>query len=148
MAVSEAVLFAWIYGVDKGWNEMMRGADLKVPRAFYWIMKYITPTLLIVILLASIFEPKAGWDGHLSAITSGQTAPEWEWSGNSMIGKLLHRDLPLKENATPVEVAFNQNLKIVRTVDRLAMVGAFAGLSWLVYIAWKRRKLEGRVAVP
>ncbi len=142
MAVSEAILFAWVFGVDKGWTEMMRGADLKVPRFFYAVMKYVTPTLLIVILLASMFEPKAGWDGYVSAITSGQTAPEWEWSGNSMVGKLLHRDLPLKENATAAEISFNQNLRIVRTVDRLVMVAAFAGFAWLVSIAWKRRLSE------
>ena len=54
MAVGEAVLFSWIFGVERGWTEMMRGADLKVPRIFYWIMKYVTPTFLIVILLTSI----------------------------------------------------------------------------------------------
>ena len=146
MAVSEAVLFAWIYGVDKGWAEMMRGADLQVPRFFYWIMKYVTPTLLIIILLAAMFEPKAGWDGYVSAVTSGKPAPAWEWSGNSMIGKILHRDLPLKEGASSEEIAFNKNLKIVRTVDRLAMVASFAGFAWLVSVAWKRRSSEERIA--
>ena len=148
MAVCEAVLFAWIFGVEKGWAEMMHGADLKVPRFFYWIMKYVTPTLLIVILLASMFEPKAGWDGYVSAITTGQKAPDWEWSANSMIGKLLHRDLPLKADATEVEIAFNKDLKFVRTVDRLAMVAAFGGFAWLVSVAWKRRALEGKIAAP
>jgi len=146
MAVSEAVLFACIYGVDKGWAEMMRGADLQVPRFFYWIMKYVTPTLLIIILLAAMFEPKAGWDGYVSALTSGKPAPAWEWSGNSMIGKILHRDLPLKEGASSEEIAFNKNLKIVRTVDRLAMVASFAGFAWLVSVAWKRRSSEERIA--
>ena len=148
MAVCEAVLFSWIYGVDQGWKEMMRGADLKVPRFFYWIMKYVTPTLLIVILLASIFEPKAGWDGYVSSITTGKPAPAWEWSESSMIGKVLHRDLQLKPDAKPEEIAFNQNLRIVRTVDRLTMVAAFAGFAWLVSIAWKRRQLEGKVLTP
>ena len=65
-----------------------------------------------------------------------------------MVGKLLHRDLPLKENATAAEIAFNQNLRIVRTVDRLVMVAAFAGFAWLVSIAWKRRLSEGGTATP
>lgn len=39
----EAVVFAWIFGMDKGWKEMHHGADLRVPRVFYYIMKYVTP---------------------------------------------------------------------------------------------------------
>jgi hypothetical protein len=65
-----------------------------------------------------------------------------------MIGKVLHRDLQLKPDAKPEEIAFNQNLRIVRTVDRLTMVAAFAGFAWLVSIAWKRRQLEGKVLTP
>ena len=145
MAIGEAVLFAWVFGADKGWAEMMRGADLKVPRFFYWVMKYVTPTLLIVILLASMFEPKAGWDGYIAAAASGKPLPAWHWSSNSMVGKLLYLDLPLKEGASPDEVAFNKNLKIVRTVDRLAMVAAFAGFAWLISVAWKRRTTEGSI---
>ena len=148
MAVGEAVLFAWIFGVDKGWAEMMRGADLRVPRFFYWIIKYVTPTLLIVILLASMFEPKSGWDGYLAAATSKTGAPAWEWSSSSMVGKLLHRDLPLKADATLEEVRFNQNLKLVRTIDRVVMIGAFVGFAWLVSMAWKRRAAEGKLIVP
>ena len=146
MAVGEAVLFAWVFGVDKGWVEMMRGADLKVPRFFYWIMKYVTPTLLIVILLASTFEPSVGWDKYLGSVASA-SPQKFEWSSGSMVGKLLHRDLPVKPDATPEERAFNENLKIARTADRLTMLAAFAGFGWLVWIAWKRRQLEGRTAV-
>ena len=39
----ETFVFAWIYGMDKGWEEMHLGAELQVPRIFYYIMKYITP---------------------------------------------------------------------------------------------------------
>ena len=148
MAVGEAVLFAWIYGVDRGWNEMMRGADLKVPRIFYWIMKYVTPTFLIVILVTSIFKPQAGWEKYVASVTSGNAAPTWEWADDGMIGKLLHKDLPLKEGATPKEVAFNQTLKLVRTVDRGVMLAAFAGFAILVSIAWRKREAEGRNISP
>ncbi len=43
----ETVLFTWIYGMDKGWKEMHLGADLQVPRIFYYIMKYITPVFTV-----------------------------------------------------------------------------------------------------
>lgn len=146
MAVGEAVLFAWIYGVDRGWAEMMRGADLKVPRIFYWIMKYVTPTFLILILFTSIFKPKAGWDTYISAATTGKPAPVWEWAPDGMVGKLLHRDLVLKPNATPEEATFNHNLKLVRTADRAVMVLAFLGFAGMVGVAWRNRKAEERIS--
>lgn len=147
MAVGEAVLFAWIYGIDKGWAEMMRGADLKVPRVFYYIMKYVTPTFLIVILLTSIFKPQAGWDKHISAAVTGQAMPEWKWAGDGMIGMLLHNDLTLKPDASPEEVAFHHNLKLVRTADRAMMVATFLGFMALVWVAWRKRPAESEVIV-
>lgn len=46
----EAIIFGWIYGIDRAWKEMHNGADIRVPVFFKFIIKYITPTLLIVIL--------------------------------------------------------------------------------------------------
>lgn len=43
----ETVVFAWIFGMDKGWEEMHLGAELKVPRVFFYIMKYITPVFSV-----------------------------------------------------------------------------------------------------
>ncbi|HEY0984503.1 sodium-dependent transporter [Schlesneria sp.] len=143
MAVGEAVLFSWVFGVEKGWAEMMRGADLKVPRFFFWVMKYVTPTLLIVILLASTFKPSCGWDKYVQSL--GTSSPEkFEWASDSMVGKLLHRDVELKPDATPEELTFDKNLKIARTADRLMMLASFAGFGALVWIAWKRRSAEER----
>lgn len=42
-AAVEAVIFAWIFGMNKGWEEMHHGAELRVPRVFYYVMKYVTP---------------------------------------------------------------------------------------------------------
>lgn len=142
MAVGESILFSWVFGTEKGWAEMMRGADLKVPRFFYYIMRYVTPTLLIVILLASMFEPKAGWDGYWTAITSGKSLPAWEWASGSMVGKILHYDLPLAPDASTKQIAFNGNLRTLRTIDRVMMVASFVGLCLLVAIAWKRRSAK------
>lgn len=148
MAVGESILFSWVFGADKGWAEMMRGADLKVPRFFYYIMKYVTPTLLIVILFASMLEPKAGWDGYLSAIRSRKPLPAWEWSSGSMIGKILHYDLPLRAEATPTEIAYNGHLRTLRTIDRVLMIGSFVGLCVLVRIAWRRHPRTDREVHP
>lgn len=50
VALIEVIIFGWIYGMDKSWDELNRGADLKVPRIFYFIIKYVTPIYLVIIL--------------------------------------------------------------------------------------------------
>ncbi|MBF0104484.1 MAG: sodium-dependent transporter [Deltaproteobacteria bacterium] len=49
-AVIEVVVFSWIFGIDKGFAEMHKGADIKVPGVFKFVIKYITPLYLLVIL--------------------------------------------------------------------------------------------------
>lgn len=50
-ALIESVIFMWIFGADKAWLEMNTGGDIKIPRVFYFIMKYVTPTLLLVVMI-------------------------------------------------------------------------------------------------
>ncbi len=51
LAVLEIVIFSWIYGVDRGWAEMHRGAELKVPRVFRFVLRWVTPIYLVVLLV-------------------------------------------------------------------------------------------------
>ena len=51
-ATVETILFTWVFGMDKAWDEMHHGADLPVPKIYRFIMKYITPLFLIIILVA------------------------------------------------------------------------------------------------
>jgi len=50
-ALLATIMFAWIFGLKKGFRELDTGADLKVPRFFGFIMKYITPSALLAILI-------------------------------------------------------------------------------------------------
>jgi neurotransmitter:Na+ symporter, NSS family len=50
-ALVETVLFMWVFGADKAWAEMNAGGDFKIPRVFYYIMKYITPALLFIVMI-------------------------------------------------------------------------------------------------
>ncbi len=49
-AAIEIVLFSWVFGLKKGWHEMHKGADLQVPQFFRFVIKYITPVYLLVML--------------------------------------------------------------------------------------------------
>lgn len=55
-AFAETVLFIWIFGADKAWEEMNRGGDIKIPFIFYYIMKFVTPLVLFVIMVWWLYE--------------------------------------------------------------------------------------------
>ncbi len=46
----ETILFGWIFGIDKAWEEIHHGADLRIPKIYKFIIKYVTPTFLLFIL--------------------------------------------------------------------------------------------------
>ncbi len=50
LALFEIIIFFWIFGADKAWEEINRGSHIKIPRVFFYLMKYVTPLFLLVIL--------------------------------------------------------------------------------------------------
>lgn len=46
----EAILFAWVLGLEKAWDEIHQGADLAIPRVYKFIIRYVTPLFLLAIL--------------------------------------------------------------------------------------------------
>ncbi len=83
-ALLESILFAWVFGIDKGWDEITQGADIKLPKLFKPIIKYVTPTLLLAIFIGSAFNP-AGNDWK-KAITE-----KWEFDKNSIVGRIQNK---------------------------------------------------------
>jgi ABC-type amino acid transport system permease subunit len=164
LAAIETILFAWVFGMDRGWAEMHKGAELKIPVAFYYVMKFVTPILLLLILFSYVFEPAAGWDTYIRHAAKGQwsTAPAWEWSGDGMIGQVLFKGLHDKEAKLQAEltglpadatkasrdkletgVRLVRETRLVCLIDRLVMIASFIFFGVLVAIAWKRRSASG-----
>lgn len=50
-ALIETILFMWVFGADKAWAEMNEGGDIAISKVFYYIMKYITPVILLLIVI-------------------------------------------------------------------------------------------------
>jgi hypothetical protein len=50
------VLFAWVFGMEKAWDEIHHGADLTLPRIYKWIIKYVTPLFFFFILGAWFWQ--------------------------------------------------------------------------------------------
>jgi SNF family Na+-dependent transporter len=51
-ALVEILLFCWVLGMDKAWAEINEGADIRIPRVFYYILKYLAPLYLIALFVA------------------------------------------------------------------------------------------------
>jgi SNF family Na+-dependent transporter len=49
-ATIEVILFAWVFGMERAWDEIHKGADMRVPKIYRFIIKYITPLFLFFIL--------------------------------------------------------------------------------------------------
>ena len=55
-ALIETVLFMWVFGADKAWKEMNQGGDIQIPMFFYYVMKYVTPIILTILMAWWFFQ--------------------------------------------------------------------------------------------
>jgi hypothetical protein len=47
LSTFQVILFGWVLGVDRGFEELERGAEIRVPRVFRYIIKYVSPLYLL-----------------------------------------------------------------------------------------------------
>lgn len=58
-AVIEVVLFMWVFKPENAWRSIHQGADIRIPAIFRFVMTWVTPAYLFVIL---------GWWGIADAL--------------------------------------------------------------------------------
>ncbi len=135
-ATAEIILFAWIFGVDKGWKEINRGADIKVPHFYKFVIKWITPIFILTIFISALIKPLNGeaadWQ---TAIHQLFTQGTWPWANDSIIGQIIHVNEKVIWFIDGVPT-----LMFFKDMSRLLLVLTFAGLSYLVHLASKKRK--------
>ena len=76
LALVESVLFMWVFGPDNAWEELHHGALIRLPVVFKYVMTYVTPVFLIVMML---------W---------------WTVSADGALPRLLMHTFPESEHAT------------------------------------------------
>jgi len=84
----EVVLLMWVFGADRAWKEIHHGADIAIPRVFKWLMTFVTPLVLIVMLL---------WWGttqmwailNLEASPAGGSYEDQGTGGNAVLARVL-----------------------------------------------------------
>ena len=50
MAIIEVIIFMWVFKPDNAWHSIHQGADIRIPGVFKFVMTYITPLFLFIIL--------------------------------------------------------------------------------------------------
>ncbi|MBP8302306.1 MAG: sodium-dependent transporter [Planctomycetes bacterium] len=57
----QIVAFGWIFGVDKGLEEAHQGAHMRIPRVFRFIIKYVSPAFLLVVIVGFCINDLPGY---------------------------------------------------------------------------------------
>lgn len=144
-ALAEAILFAWIFGMKRGWAEITSGADIKVPIIFKYIITYVTPLMLLVVFVGAIFTPADNdWAGAASSLMSGDG---WTFGNGSLVRMLTNSGLKADMAAAtdPIIIEALETKIMLTNVARGLLLLLFAGLSSLVYIAYRKRQKEQQV---
>lgn len=55
-ALIELLLFGWVLGIDKGFEELNRDGLIRVPAIFKFVIKYISPVYIMAILISWIYS--------------------------------------------------------------------------------------------
>jgi hypothetical protein len=106
--------------MDKGWREITTGADIRVPNVYKFIIKYITPLLLGFVLFKSLPDV---WD--------------------KITNKAIYAEIATTTD--PAMLDFLNNKILFVNGSRLLLVAVFVGISYLVYVAYKKRLKENRI---
>jgi neurotransmitter:Na+ symporter, NSS family len=61
LAMVQIILFAWVFGMERGWRELHDGAEIRIPAFYRFIMKYVAPAYLIAVALAFSVSNLPSW---------------------------------------------------------------------------------------
>ena len=133
-ALAESIIFSWIFGIDKGWAEINRGADIKIPNFFRHVIKYVTPLFLLAVFLGSMIKPEGGeWNTAFASLFAGNG---WPLAPDSVIGTVLNigiKDTRWFVDGKPTQVFVVDGTRILLTMT-------FFAIAWAIRVAWKRRE--------
>ena len=72
--------------MKKGWVELTSGADIKIPNIYKFILKFVTPVMLIAVFFGSLVRP-ANDDWSKISIHG------WELHNESILGQVFHTNI-------------------------------------------------------
>jgi SNF family Na+-dependent transporter len=118
-ALFEIILFAWVFGMDKGWREINEGADIKVPIIFRYIIQYVTPLILIFVFIGNI---------------------------PNLLKTIANTDLyeSIAKETDPAKLEFLNKKLLYVNGSRILLLLLFIGIAVMVATAYRKRQKEGR----
>lgn len=138
-ALAESILFAWIFGIDKGWNEINEGSDIKLPGIYKYIIKFITPVLLSFVFIGSLFTPKGNdWLAAKDSLFSGNG---WLLDNSSLVKQITNSGLKEQIAAAtdPAIISALEEKLFYVNGARILLLLVFLGIAFLVYAAHQKR---------
>ncbi len=137
-ALLETVLFAWVFGMKRGWEEITRGADIRVPDIYKWIMKYVTPALLFLVLIGALFTPAGNdWNSAVSSLLDGQL---YSLDPSSLISKFSHSNLKAQLLLNPEDSELIEKKMFYASMARTQLILLFLTIASIVWYSGKKRK--------
>jgi NSS family neurotransmitter:Na+ symporter len=140
-ALIEIVAFAWVFGMDKGWKEITRGSDIRIPKLFKFVIKYITPLFLIAVFFGAMLKPEnSDWIAAASRFFAGKG---WPLAPDSVLGTLFNVGVTERRwfvDGHPTTV-------FVLNATRIFLVLVFTAIAVLVHIAFRRKARQNEGAV-
>ncbi len=108
----EAIVFSWVLGVPEGIKELLEGAEITIAKPFIFIMKYVTPTFLLGLLIL------------------------WFTNGGGM-DKILLKGV----ESVPVTLLGGVHTTNIAFIwgFRLSLLALFAALNLTIFTAWRNR---------
>ena len=73
LACVQTFLFGWVFGPQRGLEELDRGADLRLPRIFTFVIRYISPVYLLVVFVVWAVQDV----GNRIAVFTADPAVRW-----------------------------------------------------------------------
>jgi SNF family Na+-dependent transporter len=142
-ALLETILFAWIFGMDKGWTELNRGADIRIPAVYKWIMKYVTPVLLLLVFISALFTPEGNdWAGAIASLADGQL---YSLDPSSLIAKLTHEDIKQALVLNPDQAVYLEKKMFFSGMARLQLALLFLMIIAIVWYSSIKRKKSAQL---
>ncbi|MBN8218468.1 MAG: sodium:calcium symporter [Spirochaetes bacterium] len=116
----EAILFSWVFGIERGWKELNEGSQIRIPRFFKFVLQWVTPTYLVIILVTWFITDFRSVI-LLEGVDRAAQVP--------FLGMMVNK------------VHFITGL-------RLVLVGLLLAINAVIFFAWRKRKLDDKLLHP
>jgi SNF family Na+-dependent transporter len=137
-ALLEMILFSWVFGMKKGWAELNLGADIQIPHFYRWVMQYLTPLLLLMVLVGAMLTPADNdWILAFSNLLNGEG---WDLDPSSLVSKLSNEELKMLIVEDLANAELYSKKIMFSTLARFQLVLLFVFISLIVWYSGVKRK--------